>query len=215
MPRATKIHLALLLLTVVVFIWSGIGPRERFTWILEVFPVIVGWAVLIPTYNRFRLSTLAYVLLAIHGVILMVGGHYTYAEVPLFNWIRDVTGSARNSYDGVGHFAQGFIPAIVAREILLRLTPLRRGGWLFYIIVSICLAISAVYELIEWAVAIMSGSSAESFLGTQGDVWDTQKDMALAMIGAIVALVTLSRPHDRSMDRIEMKPAGSPAGFVN
>lgn len=202
MQKQTRSHLVLLLIAAIVLIWSGIHPHDRYTWVLETFPAMIAAVVLVATYKRFRFSTLAYVLITIHAVILMVGGKYTYAEVPLFNWIRDTLGTARNSYDGVGHFAQGFIPAIVAREILLRLSPLKRGGWLFYIVVSICLGISAMYELLEWGVAVMSGSSAEAFLGTQGDPWDTQKDMALALIGAIVALIALARAHDRSMEKV-------------
>jgi putative membrane protein len=152
-------------------------------------------------------------LIFIHAAILIVGGHYTYAEVPLFNWIRDALGTARNSYDGVGHFAQGFIPAILTREILLRKTPLIRGGWLNLIVVSICLAISALYELIEWWVAIFTGTAADAFLGAQGDPWDTQKDMALAWIGAMLALFLLSRLHDRSMQELE-PVARQPVGFA-
>jgi putative membrane protein len=135
----------------------------------------------------------------------MVGGKYTYAEVPLFNWIRDTLGTHRNSYDGVGHFAQGFIPAILTREILLRVTPLKRGGWLNVIVVSICLAISALYELIEWWVALLTGTAADAFLGAQGDPWDTQKDMALAFLGAMFSLFTLSRVHDHSMNELELR----------
>lgn len=202
MQQQTRSHLVLLLIAVIVLIWSGIHPHDRYTWVLEVLPAIVAAVILVAIYKPFRFSTLAYVLITIHAIILMVGGKYTYAEVPLFNWIRDALGTARNSYDGVGHFAQGFIPAIVAREVLLRKSPLQRGKWLFFVIVSICLAISAFYELIEWWVAILSGSSAEAFLGTQGDPWDTQKDMALALIGAIVALIVLARAHDRSMEKV-------------
>lgn len=196
-------HLVLLAIVFIVLIWSGIGPHDRFTWVLEVAPVLIGVPILFATFRSFRLSRLVYLLLAIHAVILMVGGHYTYARVPLFDWIRDSFDLARNHYDRVGHFAQGFVPAIVAREILLRTSPLRRGGWLRFIVVAICLAISASYELIEWISAVMAGSAATDFLGTQGDVWDTQKDMALAMIGAITALVTLGRAHDRSMEKTD------------
>ena len=204
---------ALLALVALIFIWSGIAPHDRFTWFLEVFPVILVTPVLIATYRRFRLSTLLYGLIAIHAVILMVGGKYTYAQVPFGFWMQEVFGFARNHYDRIGHFAQGFVPAIAAREILLRVAGLRRGAWLNVIVFSICLAISALYELLEWSVAELTGTAAEAFLGTQGDVWDTQKDMALAAIGAICALVLLSRLHDRAMALVSYPSAveGSPA----
>ena len=179
--------------------WSAIRPHDYFTWFLEVVPAVGGLIILFATYKRFQFSRLAYFLMWVHAVILVIGGHYTYAEVPLFNWIRDTFHSARNSYDGVGHFAQGFFPAVITREILLRTTPLKRGGWLFTIVVAICLAFSALYELIEWQVAVWSGTAADAFLGAQGDPWDTQKDMALCLAGSIVSLVLLSRAHDRSM----------------
>ena len=195
------LHLVLLAIVTAVFIWSAIRPHDYFTWFLEVFPVILGVAILIPTYHRFRLTNLLYVLITIHAVILMIGGHYTYAEVPLGNWIRDAGGFARNHYDRLGHFAQGFVPAILTREILLRRNVLQRGGWLFFLVVSVCLAFSAFYELIEWTAAALSGSAADAFLGSQGDVWDTQKDMTLALIGAIVAQAMLGRLHDRQLSR--------------
>ena len=191
--------LPLLALVAVVFVWSAFGPLDRFTWFLEVLPALVGLPLLAVTYRRFPLTSLAYSLIAAHAVILMVGGHYTYAQVPLFSWIRDTFGLARNHYDRIGHFAQGFVPAILAREILLRRTPLRRGGWLVTIVMSICLAISALYELFEWVVAVATGTAADAFLGTQGDFWDTQKDMAMCLVGAISALLILSRAHDRSL----------------
>jgi putative membrane protein len=195
-------HAGVLTFVAGVFVWSAIGPHDYFTWILEVFPVIVGGALVIATYRTFRLTTLLYVLLAIHACILLIGGHYTYAEVPLFNWLRDQYDLGRNHYDRVGHFAQGFIPAILAREILLRKTPLARGGWLTYIILSICLAFSAFYELVEWWTALLTGEAATAFLGIQGDVWDTQWDMFLALGGAAIALVTLSGVHDRQLRRM-------------
>ena len=194
-----RIGVSLVALTVVVFLWSGWAPKDRFTWFLEVLPVIVAVPLLVATRSRFPLTTLTYVLVAMHACILMVGGHYTYADVPLFDWIRDALHLARNHYDRVGHFAQGFVPAIVAREILLRKTPLRRGGWLAFLVLCVCLAISACYELLEWAAAASSGSAAEAFLGTQGDPWDTQKDMALAGVGAVVAQAVLSRAHDAQL----------------
>ena len=178
---------------------SGIHPVERGTWWLEVAPVIVAVPLLWLTRERFPLTPLVYVLVTVHAMILMLGGHYTYANVPLGFWLQDLLDFARNPYDRLGHFAQGFVPAIVAREILLRCTPLTRGGWLFFIVVCICLAISACYEFIEWWAALIGGGSAEAFLGTQGDVWDTQWDMFLATIGAITSLLLLSRLHDREL----------------
>lgn len=195
-------HLILLLSFLLVFVWSVIQPRDLFTWFLEVFPAIIGLGVLLATYKRFPLSDLVYGLIWIHAVILVIGGHYTYAEMPLFNWIRDAFHLSRNYYDRVGHFAQGFIPAMIAREVLLRTTSLKRGGMLTFIIISICLAISAAYELIEWGVAEATGSAADAFLGTQGDVWDTQWDMFTALCGAAISVITLSRIHDRSMSRL-------------
>ena len=180
-------------------LWSAIQPKDNFTWWLEVLPALLGLVVLALTYRRFRLTPLAYWLILGHCIILMVGGHYTYAEVPLFDWLRQVFVLERNNFDKLGHFAQGFVPAIVAREILLRKAIVHGRGWLFYIVVSICLAISAFYELIEWWVAVFSGTSAEAFLGTQGDIWDTQSDMAFALVGAILALVLLGKVHDRQL----------------
>jgi len=185
-----------------VFIWSLVRPHDYFTWLLEVLPAIIGIAVLALTYPRFRFSTLVYALISVHAIILMIGGHYTYAEVPLFNWIRDTFGLSRNHYDRLGHFAQGFVPALIAREILLRTTPLRRGKMLFYLVVSICLAISALYEICEWRAAVAFGDCATAFLGTQGDPWDTQWDMTFALIGASTALLTMPRLHDRSMQEV-------------
>jgi putative membrane protein len=187
----------------VALAWSGYQPRDRLTWFLEVAPALAGFVVLAATYRRFPLTTLTYVLLWIHALILMVGGYYTYAEMPLFNWLRDTYHLSRNYYDRVGHLAQGFVPAIVSREILLRKSPLRPGGWLFLIVVCICLSISALYELIEWRAAVALGSAADAFLGTQGDPWDTQWDMAMALIGAILALLLLSRAHDRALERLK------------
>ena len=150
-------------------------------------------------YPRFRFTDLVYTLIAAHMIILMIGGHYTYAEVPLFNWIRDTFGFSRNHYDRLGHFAQGFVPAMIAREVFLRRSPLRRGKWLIFVVLSVCLSISAMYELVEWTTAVLSGSAADAFLGTQGDVWDTQKDMTFALVGAMVALLTMTRWHDREL----------------
>jgi putative membrane protein len=189
----------------VVFVWSTIHPKDRMIWFLEVFPAVVGLVAVLWSYKRFRLTELTYWLILVHCVILMVGGHYTYAEVPLFDRIADALGSERNQYDKLGHLAQGFIPAIIAREILLRRSPLRRGGWLFFLVVCVCLAISAFYELIEWWVALAAGASSEAFLGTQGYVWDTQSDMAYALLGAISAQLLLSRLHDRQLEEFLAK----------
>jgi len=197
--RPQALHIALLVVFLTVSVWSVINPRDLFTWFLEVLPALIGLVVIIATYKRFRLTTLLYVLICIHATILLIGGHYTYAEMPLFNWLRDTFSLGRNYYDRLGHLAQGFIPAMIAREVLLRLTPLRRGKMLFFIIVCICLAISAFYEFIEWWVAVASGSAADAFLGTQGDVWDTQWDMFFAFCGAILALLTLSKYHDKQL----------------
>lgn len=189
-----------------VLLWSGIAPKDRFTWFLEVAPVLIALPILLFSRVRFPLTALAYLAIALHAVILMVGGHYTYAEMPLFNWLRDSFDLARNHYDRVGHVAQGFFPAIVAREILIRRSPLRPGAWLFFLVTCFCLAFSAFYEMIEWWVAISSGDDAVAFLATQGDVWDTQWDMFLALLGAISAQLLLSKPHDRQLCR---------SGFLN
>jgi len=182
-----------------VLIWSGIGPHDYPTWLLEVAPAIVAVAVLWFTRARFPLTRLTYVLILIHCVILMVGGHYTYAEVPLGDWVREAFDQTRNNYDKLGHFAQGFVPAIVAREILIRKNVINFPGWRDFLIVCVCLAISAFYELIEWWVALLSAEAADSFLGTQGYIWDTQSDMWLALLGAVSALVLLSRLHDKQL----------------
>ena len=200
--RLRAFALGLSLTAAAVFAWSGWNPRDRFTWLLEVAPAIAGALVLAVLSRRgFTFTRLACVLLWLHAIVLLVGGHYTYAEVPLFNWIRDSFGLARNHYDRVGHFMQGFVPAIVAREVLLRLGVLRRPGWLFFLVVSVCLAISAAYELVEWAAAVFTGEKANDFLGTQGDPWDTQTDMALALAGAALAQVLLGAAHDRQLER--------------
>lgn len=196
-------HRAMLAVFAVALVWSAWHPKEYFTWILEVLPALIGLMIVAATYTRFRLSDLAYLAILLHSLVLMVGGHYTYAEVPLFNWLRDDhLGLVRNDYDRLGHFAQGFFPAILAREILLRRSPLVRGKWLFFIVTCICLAISATYELIEWRVAVSTGDEAVAFLATQGDPWDTQWDMFTALIGALVSLILMSRIHDRSIARL-------------
>ena len=173
--------------------------QDRLTWLLEVMWVLLALPLLIATRARFPLTRLLYVLIFVHCLILIYGGAYTYALTPLGLWVQDVFDLARNHYDRLGHFAQGFIPAILARELLLRLTPLRRGGWLFYLVVSVCLAFSAFFEMIEWWAALIWGGDAEAFLATQGDVWDTQWDMFLALCGAITAQLALARWHDREL----------------
>jgi putative membrane protein len=185
-----------------VLLWSAIGCHDLFTWTLEVFPAVIGAAVLIRLYPRFRFTNLVYTLIAAHAAILMIGGHYTYAEMPPFNWLRDTFHQSRNYYDRVGHFAQGFVPAMIAREVLLRATPLERGKLLTWLVLSSSMAISALYELLEFAVAVATGSAAEAFLGSQGDVWDTQWDMTLCLIGTICALLLMSRLHDRALARL-------------
>lgn len=181
----------------------GIDPAaDRFTWLLENLPVLLGLSILMATDSKFQFSRLAYRLLAVHAFILMIGGHWTYAEVPFGNWIRDAFELSRNHYDRVGHFAQGFVPAIITREVLLRTSPLVRGKWLTFLVVCVCLAFSALYELVEWWVAVLTEGGAVEFLGTQGDPWDTQWDMFLCTLGAIVSLLLLSRMHDRSLQEV-------------
>jgi putative membrane protein len=182
-----------------VFIWSAINPRDYPTWVLEVAPAVIALIILTATAMRFPLTPLVYLLILVHCVILMVGGHYTYAEVPAFDWIRDALDQQRNNYDKLGHFAQGFIPAMVAREILIRKRVVNGRGWLNFLILCFCLAVSAFYELIEWWVAMTSEQGADAFLGTQGYMWDTQSDMMYALIGAITALLVLSRLHDKQL----------------
>jgi putative membrane protein len=182
-----------------VLLWSAVNPKDYEVWVLEVSPAVAGALIIFLTRRRFPLTRLTYGLILVHALILIVGGHYTYAEVPLFDLLREPLGFTRNNYDKLGHLAQGFVPAIVAREVLLRLSPLERGGWLNLFVVSLCLGISAFYELIEWWVALLSEQAAESFLGTQGYVWDTQSDMGWALLGAVLALVLLARYHDRQL----------------
>jgi putative membrane protein len=200
--RNTGFHLLLLAIGVAVLIWSGVAPLDYFTWVLEVLPAVIAGAVLLALYRRLRFTDLVYVLILLHAMILMVGGHYTYAEMPLFNWLRDEFGLARNYYDRVGHVAQGFVPAMIAREILLRQRVVNGRYWLFLIVSCVALAISAGYEFFEWWVALASGTAAEAFLATQGDVWDTQWDMFLALCGAVAAQVLLSRWHDRQLSAL-------------
>lgn len=188
-----------------VLLWSAINPRDYFTWFLEVAPALIALALLWLTKRRFTFTQLTYALVLVHSVILMVGGHYTYAEVPLFDWLKQTFDWGRNNYDKVGHFAQGVIPAIVAREIIIRKEIVRGGGWTDFFAVSVCLAISAFYELIEWWVALLVGESSEAFLGTQRYVWDTQSDMAFALLGAVLAIAALRKPHDRQLSELRAK----------
>ena len=187
---------------IAVLVWSGISPKDYPTWGLEVFPAVAGAVVLWFTREKFPLTRLVYVLILIHCIILMVGGHYTYAEVPIGDWLRDATGGSRNNYDKLGHVAQGFIPAMIARELVIRLKVFNSVAWRNFFIVSFCLGFSAFYELIEWWVALMSEEAAESFLGTQGYVWDTQSDMWMALLGALMALVLLAKWHDRQLNSL-------------
>lgn len=204
LPRSEP--LLLLTAVTVMLLFSAIDPvADRYTWFLETAPVMIGIGLLLWTRNGFPLTPLLYRLLALHAVILIIGGYYTYAEVPLFNWLRDSFDLARNHYDRVGHLAQGFIPAILAREILLRNSPLKRGGWLLLCVTSICLAFSALYEMIEWWTALLSAEAAAAFLGTQGDTWDTQWDMFLALIGALLSQLLLGRIHDRQLANITQR----------
>jgi len=194
----------LLLLFICVLIWSGIAPKETFTWLLEVFPAIIGVAVLIFTRKSFPLTPLVYTFIFIHACILCVGGHYTYAEVPLFDWLKEAFHHSRNNYDKVGHFAQGFVPALIIRELLIRKEVVTKKGWLNFIVVCICMAISAAYELLEWFVSLFSGEAGDAFLGTQGYVWDTQSDMLYATIGATLALILLSSIQNKQIKNLSI-----------
>lgn len=199
-----------LLLWLLIFfsalLWSVINPKDMSTWALEVAPAVIGFVVLAVTYRTFRLTSLVYILILLHSIILMVGGHYTYAEVPLFDTLREVFDLGRNDYDKLGHFAQGFVPAMIARELLVRKQVINGVAWRNFFIVCFCLAFSAFYELVEWFVAELSGNGAEAFLGTQGYVWDTQSDMLFALIGALMALALLPRVHDRQLRTLWSPP---------
>ena len=198
----TRTAIVLLILAAIALAVSGIGPRERGTWWMEVAPVLIAAPILLLTWRGFRLTPLVYWLIFLHALVLMVGGQYTYAHVPFGFWLQDLFELARNPYDRIGHFMQGFTPAMVVREILLRRSPLKPGKWTFFIVSSICLAISAGYEFIEWWAALILGQGAQEFLGTQGDPWDTQWDMFMCLVGAIAAQLLLSRVHDRQLARL-------------
>lgn len=210
MTTSSRLPLALLVAVLAVLAWSGVSPRDRATWVMEVAPAVLAIPALALTYRRFPLTPLLYVLVAFHAVVLCVGGRYTYAEVPIGFWVRDALGLARNHYDRLGHLMQGFVPALIAREVLLRTSPLRPGRWLFTLATSVALAISAAYELVEWLAAVLLGQGADAFLGTQGDPWDTQWDMFLALCGALLAQLLFARLQDRQLARLgAVKPAPS------
>ncbi|MBN7572530.1 DUF2238 domain-containing protein [Clostridium sp. 2-1] len=199
--KEKNFHLILLISISAILVVSGINPHDRFTWVLEVLPAVIGVMVLITTYNKFVFTNLTYTLIWFHAVILIVGGRYTYAEMPLFNWLRDTFDLSRNYYDRLGHFAQGFIPAIIIREIFIRNKIAKNIAWTNFITISICLAISASYEIIEFIVALITGESATAFLGTQGDIWDTQWDMIFALLGSIVSVLTLGKYHENLLKK--------------
>lgn len=210
MTRQSYFFTVLVLILTCVLIWSATNPYDYFTWFLEVFPIFIALPILYFSYKKFPLTNFLYVLILIHAIILMVGGHYTYAlvpinEVPIFNWLRDAFALDRNYFDRIGHFAQGFVPAMVAREILIRKSVVKSSAWLFFIVCCICLSISACYEFLEWWIAVASGNSAEAFLGTQGDVWDTQWDMLLALIGAVCAQILLGKLQDKQVTNLHVK----------
>lgn len=196
--------ISLLIAVAGILLWSAIQPHDYFTWFLEIFPVLIGFPVLAWLYpRRMRFTPMVYFLIALHAVILIVGGHYTYAHVPLGEWMRQAFDFSRNHYDRIGHFAQGFVPALIAREVLIRKTPLRPGGWMFVLVTSVCLAISACYEFVEWWVAVGTGSEAKAFLATQGDAFDTQADMFMALLGALAAQWLLGRWQLRQMRGVD------------
>lgn len=198
--------LTLLVTGLMALVVSGIRPYDRATWLMEVAPILIGAPILFATARRFPLTPLVYRLILLHALILILGGHYTYARVPPGFWVQDLLGLARNHYDRLGHFAQGFVPAMIARELLLRSTPLRPGKWLFVLVASVALAVSACYEFIEWWAALLGGEAATDFLGTQGDPWDTQWDMFLALTGAVVAQLLLARRHDGELRALRTPP---------
>lgn len=202
LPPSVREPLCLLAVALVALTFSGFNPHDRMTWLLEVFPFFIAAGIMVPTWRSFPLTPLLYRLILLHCLVLFIGGHYTYAQVPFGYWLQDLLGLSRNPYDRIGHFAQGFVPAIVAREILLRRTPLVRGGWLFFLVAAVCLAMSACYEFIEWWGALILGQEADAFLATQGDQWDTQWDMLTALLGALASQLSLARIHDRQLERL-------------
>ncbi|MDY0188478.1 MAG: DUF2238 domain-containing protein [Syntrophus sp. (in: bacteria)] len=196
--RTLIIYVVIFFLALVI---SGISPRDRLTWLLEVLPAVIAFGILAATYGKFRFTNLIYFLLLVHSLVLMIGGHWTYAEVPWFNWLRDMGIFGRNNYDKIGHFMQGFVPVLVAREVLIRNSVVNGRAWTNFLSISVVLAASAVYEFVEWWVALLSGSRGDAFLGTQGYVWDTQSDMFLCLIGAGAAILALANLHDKMMKR--------------
>lgn len=202
-----KKYLILIILFLSGLAISAIRPHDYFTWILEVFPAIIGAAILVATFKKFRFTYLVYVLILVHCFILFIGGHYTYAQVPLFDWIKEVFHQSRNNYDKVGHFAQGFVPALIIRELFIRQEIVKKGLWLSFLTVCVCEFISVCYEFLEWFVAVVSGQSADSFLGTQGDVWDTQSDMLFALIGSVCMIILMSGIQNKLIEK--MKTSGS------
>ena len=201
--QLNRYPLALLVIVLAVWVWSGIMPHDtRLTWVLETFPFALALPVMLLTYKRFRLTSLLYTLIAIHAMVLMVGGHYSYAKVPLGFWMEEWFGWTRNNYDKIGHFMQGFVPAMIVREVVTRTSPLRPGKWLHVISVGLPLAFSALYEIIEWLASLSNPADTEAFLGTQGYIWDTQTDMAWCLVGSLVALITLTKLHNWSLSRI-------------
>lgn len=198
-----KKYWILIIIFLLGLVLSGIHPHDYFTWLLEVFPAIIGLIVLLLTFKKFKFSDLTYFLILAHCYILFIGGHYTYAEVPLFDWIKDTFEQSRNNYDKVGHFAQGFVPAMIVRELFVRKEIVKQGSWLSFLTVCVCIAISVFYEFLEWLVAIIIGESADSFLGTQGYVWDTQSDMLYATIGAMCMVLFISKIHDKQIEKMK------------
>jgi putative membrane protein len=203
---APRWHLALLVSFIVILAWSGYAPVDRFVWFLEVLPAVLGAVILVAIYGRIKLTMLVYGLIWLHALVLMVGGHWTYSEMPLFDWLQDEYGLARNYYDRVGHLFQGIVPAMITREIFIRVAVVRGARWRYFLVCCVALAVSAVYEFTEWWIAIASGTAADAFLATQGDVWDTQWDMLLALIGAMTVQPLLGGVHDRQLRRLGYEP---------
>lgn len=210
-PAESKEPILLAALVGAALLLSGFAPADRFTWFLEAPPVLIGIPAVVTTHTSHRLTPLLYRLLVLHAGILLLGAHYTYAQVPLGQWMQEAFGFARNHFDRIGHFTQGFVPALLVRELLIRYSPLPPGGWLFFLVCSVCLAFSASYELFEWGVARWTGEAASAFLGTQGDEWDTQWDMFLALVGSITAQLIFSGLHDRQLELSERRSAAERA----
>jgi len=202
-PKDARLHNFLLLSLIVVFIWSVVRCFDFLTWLLDALPVVIGIAVLISVYRKFQFTRFAYILIWVYAIFLLIGAHYTYSRVPVFNWIRDTFELSRNYYDRLGHLLQGFVPAIIAREVLLRKSPVPRGGWLLAIVICFCLAVSALYELFEWLIFVIVRDDSVVFLATQGDVWDAQKDMALCLVGASFSLLTVAKVHDKALKKLD------------